>query len=590
MTVSITSSQVGPYRGDDISTVFAVGFPFLENEHLHVVMTDAANEVCLVPDVDYHVIAAEAGDGQVELVQPLAVGKMLTISRKVPVTQLVNYVQGDVFPAKQHEVALDKLTMIAQELAYEVGRAVKLPDTDEGEFVLPSVSQRKNALLGFDTGGLPQAIKVGDGLITAQHMLMVNANIGIISNAAGVSLLIGDGLGAYNSAVVVKPGEGLDFDAQAQLRLKTELLNAINRNAATLVDLRGLLSNLMRRITNLEIGGGTEVTIYIGDGLRYDEDGNLTVKPGVGIEVNVDGVNVLLGDGLEVGAQGQMQVSQTLREGISQMQRNVNAGVSVPFNQELCAEIGGYPKGSVLLGADGVTLWQNTVDANMTDPDSEEASGWTKVNKSFSMNIQVFTSSGIYKPSGGMVCIVVEALGGGGGGGQTAAGPNVANVGGGGGAGGYCRKLFTKAEISANVSVIIGAGGTSNLSGSTTTFLTLTANGGGNGSQGSSAVIGSAAAGTGGSATGGDINIPGESGGVGWWPAEVTGVSGVGAHSKYGRGGQARVVNSGLALAGMSASGYGAGGAGAAVSGNTTITTGGSGSSGIVIVTEYIFA
>ncbi|CAK7048708.1 hypothetical protein [Saezia sanguinis] len=380
MTVSTSSSQVGPYRGDDISTVFAVGFPFLESEHLHVVVVDAANEVCLAPDVDYHVIATEAGDGQVELAQPLAAGKMLTILRKVPVTQLVNYVQGDIFPAKQHETALDKLTMIAQELVYEAGRAVKLPEADEGEFVLPSVSQRKNALLGFDAGGLPQAVKVGDGLITEQHMLMVNANMGIISNAAGVSLLIGDGLGAYNSAIVVKPGDGLDFDAQAQLRLKTELLNAINRNAAILIDLRGLLSNLMRRIANLEMGGGTEVTIYIGDGLRYDEDGNLTVKPGVGIEVNVDGVNVLLGDGLEIGAQGQMQVSQTLREGISQMQRNVNAGISVPFNQEFCAEIGGYPKGSVLLGADGVTLWQNTVDANMTDPDSTGRDGWVCLN------------------------------------------------------------------------------------------------------------------------------------------------------------------------------------------------------------------
>lgn len=324
MTVSKSSSQAGPYRGDGISTVFAVGFPFLENKHLHVVVADAANEVCLVPDVDYHVIATEAGDGQVVLAQPLVVGKMLTISRKVPVTQLMNYVQGDAFPAKQHETALDKLTMIAQELAYEVGQAVKLPETDESEFVLPFASQRKNALLGFDAGGLPQAVKVGGGLINAQHMLMVNANMGIISNAAGVSLLIGDGLGAYNSAVVVKPGDGLDFDAQAQLHLKTELLNAMNRNAATLIDLRGLLSNLVRRITNLEMGGGTEVTIYIGDGLRYDEDGNLTVKPGVGIEVNVDGVNVLLGDGLEVGEQGQVQISYGFQQRVNLLEERVD--------------------------------------------------------------------------------------------------------------------------------------------------------------------------------------------------------------------------------------------------------------------------
>jgi len=324
MTVSTSNSQTRLYRGDGISTVFAVGFPFLENEHLHVVMTDAANEVCLVPDVDYHVIATEAGDGQVVLVQPLAVGKMLTISRKVPVTQLMNYVQGDAFPAKQHETALDKLTMIAQELTYEVGRAVKLPETNEGEFVLPSVSQRKNALLGFGAGGLPQVVKVGDGLITARHMLMVNANMGIISNAAGVSVLIGDGLGAYNSVIVIKPGDGLDFDTQTQLRLKAELLDAINRNTATLIDLRGMLSNLMRRIVNLEMEGGTEVTIYIGEGVRYDEDGNLTVKPGMGIEVNVDGVHVLLGEGLEVGEQGQVQISYGFQHRVNLLEKRVD--------------------------------------------------------------------------------------------------------------------------------------------------------------------------------------------------------------------------------------------------------------------------
>lgn len=51
-------------------------------------------------------------------------------------------------------------------------------------------------------------------------------------------------------------------------------------------------------------------------------------------------------------------------------------GMHYPFNQAFCDGIGGYPKGAIILGSDGVTLWQSTIDSNTTDPDSEGASGW----------------------------------------------------------------------------------------------------------------------------------------------------------------------------------------------------------------------
>lgn len=214
-----------------------------------------------------------------------------------------------------------------------------------------------------------------------------------------------------------------------------------------------------------------------------------------------------------------------------------------------------------------------------------------KVDKgSLRINRVIFTESGTYTPTDGISYVDVEALGGGGGGGQTAAASGVANVGGGGGAGGYCKKLFTAAEIGTSVAVTIGNGGGSNTSGGSTTFLTLTANGGSNGTQGVAATQGAAGGGGGGGATGGDINVRGEEGVIGWWPAAGVGISGMGASSNYGRGGQARAINSGLSLAGNSASGYGAGGGGAAVSNNTTTTSGGLGSPGIVIITEYILS
>lgn len=63
---------------------------------------------------------------------------------------------------------------------------------------------------------------------------------------------------------------------------------------------------------------------------------------------------------------------------ITNATRYTQAGMNYPFDQDFCDVIGGYPKGSVLLSTDGITLWQSTVDANTTDPDSGSASSWVK--------------------------------------------------------------------------------------------------------------------------------------------------------------------------------------------------------------------
>lgn len=112
MTVTVNKTTAGPYAGDGVTTAFLVDFPFLDATHLEVYRAD----VLLTLNTDYTVTGAGQQSGQVILMQPLAVGYTLTIERVVPLTQLADYVQGDAFPAETHEKALDKLTMIAQQL------------------------------------------------------------------------------------------------------------------------------------------------------------------------------------------------------------------------------------------------------------------------------------------------------------------------------------------------------------------------------------------------------------------------------------------------------------------------------------------
>lgn len=63
------------------------------------------------------------------------------------------------FPSESHERALDRLTLIAQELDEAAGRALHLPKGESGApATIPAVPARAGHLLGFDLAGAPVAI------------------------------------------------------------------------------------------------------------------------------------------------------------------------------------------------------------------------------------------------------------------------------------------------------------------------------------------------------------------------------------------------------------------------------------------------
>src|SRR5262245_55472449 len=69
--------------------------------------------------------------------------------------------------------------------------------------------------------------------------------------------------------------------------------------------------------------------------------------------------------------------------------------------------------------------------------------------------ITVFTASGTYTPSPGIVGAILECIGGGGGGGATVGSASAARAGGGGGAGSYARKAVSTATLGASQTVTI---------------------------------------------------------------------------------------------------------------------------------------
>lgn len=140
MAVTSTTSRI-QYSGDDSTTAFAIPFYFLEDGDLKVILTSVAG-VDTVQTITTHYTVTGAGEtsgGTLTMVTPPATDEELTILRNVAITQSVDYVENDSFPADTHEQALDRLTMIAQQLneaqdrsiALSEGSAISTPDFPE---------------------------------------------------------------------------------------------------------------------------------------------------------------------------------------------------------------------------------------------------------------------------------------------------------------------------------------------------------------------------------------------------------------------------------------------------------------------------
>ena len=129
MTVSSSTSKV-TYSGNGVTTAFAFSFPIQVETDLRVVLrASSGTETVLALTTDYTVSASPwTTGGTVTLITPPASGETLLVKRQVPVTQLTDLRDADIFPAESVEAVFDKLTYIAQQLAEIIGRNVTLQE------------------------------------------------------------------------------------------------------------------------------------------------------------------------------------------------------------------------------------------------------------------------------------------------------------------------------------------------------------------------------------------------------------------------------------------------------------------------------
>lgn len=187
--------------------------------------------------------------------------------------------------------------------------------------------------------------------------------------------------------------------------------------------------------------------------------------------------------------------------------------------------------------------------------------------------------SGTYNKPSNVTKIVLRVKGAGGGG---SGGYGDYGGGGGGGGGAYAEKLISSPAASYAYSIGAGGvgtpyGGGAASAGGNTTIGGITCNGGLGGHEVNPGTVG--AGGLGGTASGGDLNVPGDGGGSGGIKGGVNGSSSGGVGGGGYLGGAGRAGSSGVA-AGSGSHGGGGGGGG---HGNT----GGNGGAGYIEIEEY---
>lgn len=201
MTVSTSTNKAGPFAGAGLPGPFPVSFRFLSASHLRVVKTSTSGVDKVLAPTEYSVTGAGAQNGgTLTLAVPLLSGEKLTIVRDVPLTQEADYVNNDPFPAESHELALDKLTMIAQQLAEALLRALLLPPSVTGvSSQLPSPSADK--LIGWDSTGT--ALRNVDPTVLASIVAYANRRTLIANGGQSSYTLDADPGNASNTLVAV---------------------------------------------------------------------------------------------------------------------------------------------------------------------------------------------------------------------------------------------------------------------------------------------------------------------------------------------------------------------------------------------------
>ena len=159
MTISSTTTK-NSYSGNGSTTTFAYGFYIPASTDIQVIVRAATGTETVKAEgtgsTNYAITnVGNANGGNIVFVTAPVSGETVVLRRNTAKTQATDYVANDPFPAETHEDALDKLTIIGQDLQEQIDRSLKISRTNtmtSTEFTVGS-SDRASKILAFDSSG-----------------------------------------------------------------------------------------------------------------------------------------------------------------------------------------------------------------------------------------------------------------------------------------------------------------------------------------------------------------------------------------------------------------------------------------------------
>ena len=139
------------YSADGRQTAFTYPFPIFASEDLEVYLGAALQQA------GYTVAGAGAtAGGTVTLAAAPAAGVVVTLSRRVPIERVTDFLESGPLSALALNTELDTLTACLQQVAADQSLMLRYADTDlPATAELPGRAVRANQLLSFDGGGNP---------------------------------------------------------------------------------------------------------------------------------------------------------------------------------------------------------------------------------------------------------------------------------------------------------------------------------------------------------------------------------------------------------------------------------------------------
>lgn len=189
MTISSQNRTAGPYTGNGVTTNFPFPFKvFTEADMLVTRINLSGVSSILVRSSDY-TVALNADQnatpgGAIVMLSALASGFSLYVTSTVSLLQLVALTNQGAYYPKAIEDALDRLTIVQQQVSVSAGGALRVPEI-AGVLALPAAAARANLLLSFDGAGNPITAAAVAGTATALSLSLASfAGAGLIGHIA----------------------------------------------------------------------------------------------------------------------------------------------------------------------------------------------------------------------------------------------------------------------------------------------------------------------------------------------------------------------------------------------------------------------